>query len=332
MLGYAALFSGVMQNQLARAKSAGYSMILMYHRIIDTREDQGRIEPGMYVTRPTFARHLVFLKKYFNVVSLEKLAEAGSSTGDKKPRCAITFDDGWLDFAQHAFPLLMEHKVPATVFLPTGFIGTDDWFWTDTLAETLPLSGVPAGHADSMNLSSKANAIMTLHGPYGKRLDESIKILKELDSVQIGHIIDELNSVFRPSPRQKKRAFLNWNEVASMAKSGLVAFGSHTVNHHILTTLTSGKVAEELQKSRQVLIDHGAANPGFIPFCYPNGSHNDEIVGIARDAGYRCAVTTRSGWNHEKDDKLRLKRIAMHQDVSSNYGLLAYLASCARSH
>jgi len=325
MVGYVALFSGTLQNRLNRAKLAGNSLILMYHRVIDPLEEQCRIEPGMYVTKTTFAQHLRFLKKYFNVVPLEKLATAQGVDETKKPFCALTFDDGWLDFKQNAFPLLMEYEVPATVFLPTGFIGTDDWFWTDRLANILSLTMDSVKQINIGNVSDTAKAILTLHGSYEKRLDVAIDILKALESAQINRIVNELSSVCNPHLRQKNRAFLSWEEVSTLARSGLVTFGSHTVQHNILTSLQSANVTEELERSHKDLLKHdGTVHPSFIPFCYPNGNHNDEIVELTRNAGYHLAVTTQFGWNHYSQDKFRLKRIGVHQDVSSNDGLFAF--------
>ncbi len=40
----------------------------------------------------------------------------------------LTFDDGYADFYTHAAPVLLKHKLPATVFLPTAYVGrTNAW-------------------------------------------------------------------------------------------------------------------------------------------------------------------------------------------------------------
>ncbi len=111
--------------------------ILMYHRVIPGNEVRNGVQAGMYVQLETFERHIEFLKKYFSVVPVSEVsseAKSRSFTSHDKPRCVLTFDDGWYDFYEYAFPILKTYQIPATVFLPTNFIGTENWFRTDRLA------------------------------------------------------------------------------------------------------------------------------------------------------------------------------------------------------
>ena len=119
------------------------------------------------------------------------------------------------------------------------------------------------------------------------------------------------------------RAFLNWEEIREMADSGLVSFGSHTASHRILTTLNDDEIRTELYKSKEKLLNEKIVTRDFIPFCYPNGNFNDEILRMVQEMGYSLAVSTKSGWNEEKADYYSLKRIPLHDDISSTHALFA---------
>jgi peptidoglycan/xylan/chitin deacetylase (PgdA/CDA1 family) len=99
--------------------------ILMYHSISDDAEPN-HSQYYKTTTRPAlFAQHLRWLNdEGFRSVGLEegiRIAQQGS--GGREKAVVITFDDGFRDFYDSAFPALTAHGHTATVFLPTAFIG-----------------------------------------------------------------------------------------------------------------------------------------------------------------------------------------------------------------
>lgn len=75
------------------------------------------------------------------VVPLETLAAAGDQEING-PAVALTFDDGFEDFHQEAFPVLSQYRFPATVFLVSGYCGrTNDWPGQPPSAGSRPLLG-----------------------------------------------------------------------------------------------------------------------------------------------------------------------------------------------
>jgi peptidoglycan/xylan/chitin deacetylase (PgdA/CDA1 family) len=99
--------------------------ILMYHSISEDAEPNAS-PYYKTTTRPAlFAQHLRWLSDAgFRSVGLEdgiRIAQQGNGAQEKA--VVITFDDGFRDFYDSAFPALKAHGHTATVFLPTAFIG-----------------------------------------------------------------------------------------------------------------------------------------------------------------------------------------------------------------
>jgi len=325
--------SGLARRKIMRLAKAN-SLILMYHRVLP-RATLGRpIEPGMYVTEESFAQHLSYLVQFFEVLPLSDVigGHAPRPKNDKgKPHCAITFDDGWLDFLLHAFPVLQRFNAPATVFLPTNFIGTERKFWTDTVAELLQdeqaLQQIIAASADNDKLKSnilfqhlsKTDAINS----DGVRLDQVISGLKRHPAEDIYRALNALR-IAGDSISPTTRSFLDWDEVRLLNDSRLITFGSHTADHNILTTIEWDEVKRELSLSKERLVREkaiSAEEPLF--FCYPNGNANNKLANMVQDAGYAGAVTTIKGWNAWGANRFLLNRIGLHDDMSSTKAMFS---------
>jgi len=96
-----------------RAKKSG---ILTYHSLDDSGSK-------VSISRAAFRRHLEILSYgNFKVLPLSSLPGNPGSV-------AITFDDGYRNFLNVALPLLNEYRMPATVFVVSGYCGRyNDWY------------------------------------------------------------------------------------------------------------------------------------------------------------------------------------------------------------
>lgn len=306
----------------------GKVVILMYHRVI-TADELSRqfIQPGMYVTAKTFERHVRFLQEHFVVLSFNELVGMWRERAwDPERRYAvITFDDGWLDNYLHAFPVLRRYDVPATIFLPTGVIGTTRWFWPEEL-------GWISRRFASLPMDRKARILASLRGGdswfngiarnmEAGQSDELIERCKVVPHNQIGELVGRLADEMEVR-LPCERLMMNWDEVRDMA-AAKISFGSHSVNHKILTAVSDAELQEEVFGSLGTLRSHGLK--GEIVFCYPNGNYSPAVVQSVESAGYCAATTTEPGWEDREPAHLfRLKRIAVHNDLTCSDSLFAF--------
>ena len=107
-----------------RRAVAGHSgLILALHRVLPSEEQSLCYNPHLVLSETAFASLLQLLKQDYQVVQLEDLLADPSGNGGH-PKVAITFDDGWEDNYRIAFPHLIAHDMPATIFACTGLVDT----------------------------------------------------------------------------------------------------------------------------------------------------------------------------------------------------------------
>ena len=302
---------------LCAYKRRNRGFVLVYHRVIKALdEEQVFVQPGMYVTTSTFRLQAAFLKENFQVISLDELMERVKTGRTVGGCCAITLDDGWQDNYSQAFPVLKDCRLPATIFLATGFIGTDRYFWPEELVYYLKHSKV----FDSMPSNSAWEGFI-------KQIPE-----KESEATRFEHAItnlkirprderEEILSVMRglSSVYFTKRLLMNWEEAEDMLNSGLINFGAHTAEHVILDQVSLDVARKEILQSKESLEDRLGISPTL--FAYPNGHFTSGSQTLLREYGFKAAVTTRKGWFDSFVSMFEVPRIGIHEDVSSTIPL-----------
>src|SRR5215813_30515 len=154
LLGQALVRGGLWERRLRTWAERNTVIILTYHRVAETWDRTlDYSQPGMVVTDATFERQIAILKQHFEVVTLGALLPDGAhGTRRVRPRCVITFDDGWRDNYDRAFPILQRHGLPATVFLATDFIGSDRVFWHTELIYLFTRTELPRALGQELSL------------------------------------------------------------------------------------------------------------------------------------------------------------------------------------
>src|SRR5579872_6107021 len=87
--------------------------ILTYHRFPSKDGVEPFDEGVIDVTPEEFERHVVCVKRYFNVVGIAELSAFAHGVALPKNPVAITFDDGYLDSYETALPILRKHDCKA---------------------------------------------------------------------------------------------------------------------------------------------------------------------------------------------------------------------------
>jgi peptidoglycan/xylan/chitin deacetylase (PgdA/CDA1 family) len=274
----------------------------------------------MFVTPETFRNQLDCLIHDFRILSLQEAVDRllnGRSLPAKA--CALTFDDGWIDNYEHAFPALTERSLPATVFLVTKRIGQNGGFWPDETRRRLTaLQKIDCERmAESLGIP-----------PRGSDLTHSILTeLKHRPPEARERWLDGLRAI-SDDPQASDRQLLNWSEVAAMASDG-IDFEPHGTGHEILVGLSRERIERELRDSLSDLRERGYA-AGCI-FAYPSGAEDSNIRQLAARCGYRAAFGTEFALTSHESDPMCLPRVGIHDDVSNSRASFRYrLARAAK--
>jgi peptidoglycan/xylan/chitin deacetylase (PgdA/CDA1 family) len=220
----------------------------------------------------------------------------------------ITFDDGFRNFANVAYPVLRAKSLPVTVFLSSGLIGSSELFWFDRVERVLLQNrlqeiSLRVGHRRlQIVLREKEQAIKQLvEEMKALSYSERERVLAELVRMSGDSKMESLGDEYLP---------MSWEEVRELAKDKNVTFGSHTVSHSIVRWLGEEDLHREIVQSKKTLEDN--LQGPIEHFSYPNGQAKDfnhRAKKLLALAGYKSASTTIEDLNYQDTDCFELRRI-----------------------
>jgi len=298
----------IIDHSVSRILKSGAS-IFMLHRVLP--RDHASYDPGLVTSTDVLADFLDWLSEHFQVRPLDEVALRAETLHGGSPPCAITFDDGWLDNYLYAFPALKERALPASIFLPVSFIGTNRRFWPELLWSCLEKLKLIAQRREIL---AEATRRFPWSPPVAARQSDVDlrRLLMTRSSQEAEEFVHHLAELIGLSEVRRDRAWLNWDEVRKMEDAG-ISFGSHTMNHALLTGMPPSEAVSEIRRSREELTER--LGHEVLGFAYPWGRASLVTREAVRDAGYRFALTTRPGLVKKGTDPWLLPRLAAGNSV-----------------
>lgn len=120
----ALLLFGVILGFILHNRQQGLR-VLMYHKVDPTHTDM------LTVTTEQLLEQLTFLQTAgYSIITMPQLLAftQGKTNSLPKRPVLITFDDAYENNLTYALPILKERQIPATIFVPTAFVGgVNEW-------------------------------------------------------------------------------------------------------------------------------------------------------------------------------------------------------------
>lgn len=306
----------------------GKALILLYHRIARLRSDPW----ALAVTPRRFGEHLEVLRRVARPMELGELSRSLLDGSVPDGAVVVTFDDGYADNLHNAKPLLKRYGVPATIFIPSGFLGSEKEFWWDELDRLLLQPGKLPGRL-SLNINGNTFG-WELAEVARYRLSEARehrgwrawkkpptprhsiyqslwKALHSMPEDDRHSVLEELRrwANIGASGRPAHRT-LSLEEVRNLAQGRPIDVGAHTVTHPALSTLSIAKQRDEIMSSKSQL-EEILGRP-VHSFAYPYGKPSDysaDTTNLVRESGFLCACVNFAGVVERSTGMYELPRV-----------------------
>jgi peptidoglycan/xylan/chitin deacetylase (PgdA/CDA1 family) len=287
--------------------------VIGYHRVVtelDRSGERSPINPALCITLDSFRKQMRQVREQFEVLSLSDTvrAMAGEIQLDRDA-VSVTFDDGYHDVYLRAAELLADLRIPASVFVPTGFAGAGRYLDHDRLYAAFWRARKDGRDLMGLDLppsllvwAQRAERIANEQGP-SYAVEHLIGHLPAADLRRVADSVEaRLGGPLVLDPGAK---VLTPKEILALSDGGW-EIGAHTVGHVVLTHEPLSMIRRQLQQPREDIQRWTGRPCRFLAWC--NGLYSQALVDEARRAGYEGAVTTLDRWNDPGGDPFRISR------------------------
>jgi peptidoglycan/xylan/chitin deacetylase (PgdA/CDA1 family) len=297
---------------MSPAGPRGRLSILIFHRVLPHTDALFPDVP----TAETFEQQMRWMRDWFHVLPLVDAVERLYAGTIPSRALAITFDDGYADNEELAAPILQRLGLSATFFVSTGFLG-GECMWNDRVIES-----IRSCRSEHIDLRPHGLQEFALSSPALRRraIETILKAIKHHEPPRRRAITDAI--VAAAGQPELPRLMMQPDQVRSLRTIGMDV-GGHTVTHPILTRLDAEGARREIAEGKREL--ESILGEPIALFAYPNGvpvqDYASEHVALARDCGFKAAVSTAWGAGSMRSDRFQLPRFTPWDRTRLRYGL-----------
>ena len=285
-------------------------LLLVYHRVLDG----ARFNPLNNIVQPaTFIRQIDAIAKKYSIVTLSDIIEQcrlGRTKG--RNQVVLTFDDGYSDNYEIAFPVLQKKGLPAAFFLITDYMNSNKPLWDWQIINIL------SDCASIKNIELPDEVIR--QGRFEPRLSFTYRILNKMKPLTFTERQGAISSLkVKTSCAFNSDRCMTWEEAKKMSESGM-EIGSHSLSHRSLARIPFLEAKEEIRKSKEIIGYHMGRACRY--FSFPFGGrqdYNQQLIDYAKEVGYQACLSNVQGYNYFKEDSLCFKRIIMEEATDTRY-------------
>jgi len=220
----------------------------------------------------------------------------------------LTFDDGYFNFYQYAYPILRRFNYPATVYQTTYYVNVRQpifhlvtsyllWKSPRKTLDAKPLIGTTR-HWDLSTQENIASANFEIW-KFAKSAGMCIGELQQL----VERLADFLGVDYAEISNRRMFELMTKAELSQMVGAG-VDFQLHTHRHRVPTS--KELLLKEFEDNKQVLAEIG--QPDAVHFAYPSGVYRPELFPWLSEFGVLSATSCESGLASRKSNLVCLPR------------------------
>lgn len=315
-------YSGLFALHLWWLRRRGQTvLILAGHRVLPAGSPVVREHLSLrsiIVTRENLQAAIRFLQRHFAFSGLAELARLeGGAASAGKMLCCLTFDDGYGDFGDHAWPALQTYGVPAVLFVPTALMGTSHSFWWDEVY----YHGMKMTRAPDRGIPQDAAALIkqiavTAPAERPRLIYRVIDLMQDWPWAEVQALCEALAAGAPGGSWRRYNKLLNWDEIKRLHGQG-VEIGSHTRRHINVKNAPPAVLQEEIEVSKREL--EAILQEPVMAFSFPGGHMCERAVQAVMQAGYVFSCGTRKGVNRPADGFFRLLRINLWDGMMQDF-------------
>jgi peptidoglycan/xylan/chitin deacetylase (PgdA/CDA1 family) len=286
-----AYFSGA--ARILQSYTGGAGAILRFEGVGSARRTGFQPSRSNEISPAELDRLLLALARWkLDVVSIDEAIRRSTEPSTRRRFVVLTFDGAYRNLLSEGYPVLARHKVPFTVYVPTGFVdGVAPMWW-------LALEQIILRH-DRISLIIDHTERRFGVGSVAEKYELFAYLVGWLRSLAPDDLMQAINDLCRRyavDPLTLTRTVaMDWDNVRILAADPLVTIGSATVNYPVFTNLNKAATLREMKMGRQVT--EAALGRDVPHFAYPFGDRRSigRSIAVAGEAGFASAVTDQPG-------------------------------------